>query len=143
MIEVIPFHPDHLGLIHIQDAQAGANKIIRDNPDYGKTLASQGDAYTVEVDGVPMLCAGVIRLDDGRGWVWMLFASNSGRHFVRICRYVRRYLESCGLRRIEASIDCTFKEGIRLAKLMGFEIEGRMRQYGANGEDYFMMGRVQ
>jgi hypothetical protein len=139
---VVPFKPEHLYRVPIQAAQIGAAKLINDNPRYGETLAVGGDAYTVLVDGEPVLCAGVLRLEDGRGWVWALFAQHSGKYFVRLCRYMQRYLQCCNIRRIEAAIDCNFKEGVRLAEMMGFQKEGVMRKYGANGEDYFMMGRI-
>jgi hypothetical protein len=141
-MRIVPFEARHLQCINVQDAQSYALDIIHSEPSYGDFLAANGDGYTVLVDGVAILCAGVIRLDDGRGMAWALFSRDSGKHFVRICKGIRRYLSVCTIRRIEASIDVNHAEGVRLAKLMGFEIEGTMRKYGRDGSDHYMMARI-
>lgn len=139
---VVPFKPEHLDHLPLQAKQVCAREYIHNDPAYIHALVQYGDAYTVLVDGDPILCAGVMKFGDGRGSAWALFAELSGKHFVRLCRYMKRYLECSDLRRIEVTVDVMFYEAERLALLMGFEKEGVMRHYGRDGHDYYMMGRV-
>jgi hypothetical protein len=141
-MRVVPFKPEHLSHLPLQRKQLNAREYIANDPDYIRALTMYGDAYTVLVDGEPIVCAGVMKYGDGRGGAWALFAETSGKHFVRICRYILRYLQVSDLRRIEAVVDVDFAEGIRLAKVLGFKVEGVMQQYGRDGHDHYMMGRV-
>lgn len=141
-MRIVPFEPRHLDHLKLQPKQRAAGDIIASDPAYIQSLAAYGNAYTALWDGEPLCCAGVTDFGDGRGYAWALFSEDSGKHFVRLCRSIRRYLELCTFRRIEATIDCRFAEALRLATMMGFEVEGTMRAYGRDGADHYMVGRV-
>lgn len=136
---IVPFDDSHIAAMDIQEAQAAAKILV--TPEYLAWLCT-GDAYTVLVDGKPIVSAGVAPFGDGRGLAWALFAQCSGPHFVRLVRYIRRYLADTPFRRVEATVDTRFTAAVRLAKLVGFEIEGTMRQYGRDGGDHHMMARI-
>lgn len=141
-MRIVSFEARHLEHLRLQPQQMAAGDIIASDPSYIQGLTAYGKAFTALVDGEPICCAGVTDYGDGRGYAWALFAEHSGRHFIRLCRSIRRYLEVCDYRRVEATVDCRFAAAIRLGKLMGFEIEGRMKAYARDGADHYMLGRV-
>lgn len=44
--------------------------------------------------------------------------------------------------RIECSVLCGFPSGIRWAKMLGFDLEGRMRHYDVLGRDHYLFARI-
>lgn len=139
---IVPFKPEHLTLIDMQEQQITARDILRDQPGLAGMLRSSGDAYTVLVDGQPIICAGLLNVGDGRAHAWALFAQHSGRYFVKLIRYIGRYLDTVSFRRIEATVDVRFFAAIRLANILGFEREGVMKAYGRDGGDHYLYARV-
>lgn len=139
---IVPYKPEHLAIMDIQEKQIAARGILQGQPGLAGMLRSSGDAYTVLVDGQPIICAGLIDQGDGRAHAWALFAQNSGRYFVKLIRYIGRYLDTVPFRRIEATVDVRFFEAIRLAQILGFEREGTMKAYGRDGGDHYLYARV-
>lgn len=139
-MNVIPFEPEHLERLDLQDAQRYMVSHIC--VEYLKRLAVVGPALSAEVDGRIIASAGVAFQGFGMGVLWAFVSKDAGRHFVRLDRSVRRLLELTGLKRIEATTEASFVQGCRWLALLGFENEGRMRAYGPNGEDHYRFARI-
>ena len=134
-MNVIPFRPEHVGSMRVQERQLA---VISHCPlQYLEKLAAAGPSVTAELDGRIIACAGVAVRWSGYGTLWAFVAQDSGPHFVRLDRCVRRLIESANLRRIDATTEVDFSEGRRWLELLGFEVEGDvMRKYGPDGEDH-------
>lgn len=104
--------------------------------------AEQGYAQTGEVDGEVMAIIGVMPMWPGRAIAWAYISENAGKHFPVIHRHVKKFLDNCGIRRIEATVDVGFPEGCRWMKMLGFEIEGHMKAYRPDGADVLLYARV-
>lgn len=80
------------------------------------------------------------------GLVWAAVAKDAGRHMLWLHRATARYLEAVQathrLRRLEATVEKGFAVGCRWVELLGFEFEGEMRAFGANGETHLRYARV-
>jgi hypothetical protein len=111
-------------------------------PEYGRSLEAVGYSYTAMVDGRPIACAGLAEQWEGRALAWALIGQDAGPHFVRMVRGMRRALDMSRWRRIEAQVDAEFVEGIRLAVMLGFEVESKMRLFTTEGRDAFMFVRI-
>ena len=103
-------------------------------------------AYAFEDDDGPAFAMGLVPYWKGVGAVWMLFDKRSPRFAFFIVRRSRALLEMLerdhGYRRIQGEwhVDCPSGT---LARMMGFQIEGILRNYGPNGEgDYVMAART-
>lgn len=139
-MKVIPFEPDHLKTLALQDSQTWLMPML--NPEYGESLLKAGDCFTA-IEGDEILgCAGTMKIWEGRIIAWALISGKSGAHFVGIFKAIKRYLDLNDARRIEATVDVDFKEGHRLMRLLGFEYEGLMRKYLADGRDMCLYARV-
>jgi RimJ/RimL family protein N-acetyltransferase len=68
------------------------------------------------------------------------------RHPIKVARQIRTMLDDVmwhrGIYRAQANIHSRFDRAIRLAEWLGFENEGLMRRFGAEGADYFRYAKV-
>ncbi|MBP7622441.1 MAG: hypothetical protein KA763_00605 [Xanthomonadales bacterium] len=111
-------------------------------PQYGRALEDVGNGYTAMVDGRPIACAGLAEQWEGRALAWALIGADAGPYFTGIVRGMRRALDMTPWRRIEAQVDAEFVEGLRLAHMLGFEVESKMRAFTSAGRDAFMFVRI-
>lgn len=110
--------------------------------------ARSGPAFTAEVDGVPLGCAGVVLLWPGVGSAWMVLTEEMVLHRLWLTRTVRHFLEDMTrvyrLHRIEAVAldDVTRNQG--WLELLGFETEkdGRARHYLSDGRSMVRYERI-
>lgn len=140
-MRVIPFVAEHAPLLIVQPMQdlpplAYAEAVA---------LANAGPSYTaLDDEGKPIAICGVIKQWEGRAVAWGLIGYNAGPHFVRITREVRRFLDTCRIRRIEASADARFPQSIRWLEMLGFKRETPepMEGYGYDGRPCYLYSRV-
>jgi hypothetical protein len=139
-VQVVPFKGEHIHQLRLQRMQEEFNQQF--TPQYGRALEDVGNGYTALVDGVPIACAGLAEQWEGRALAWALIGADAGPHFTGIVRAMRRGLDLTPWRRIEAQVDAEFAEGIRLAHMLGFEVESKMRAFTSTGRDAFMFVRI-
>lgn len=139
-MEIVPFISSHVHRLVLQDAQVSFYDKF--TPEYGRALELAGGGYTALVDGHPVACAGVIEQWHGRGLAWALLGNDSGPHFVRIVRGMKRALNLAQFRRVEAQVQADFGAGIRMAEMLGFEVESKMAKFTPEGRDAFMFVRI-
>jgi hypothetical protein len=78
----------------------------------------------------------------GRGLAWAVFPNDLGALFIGVHRTAKRFLDGCGIRRVEADIRTDFCNAHRWVKLLGFKYEGTRRAFGTDGADYDLYARV-
>ena len=142
-MNIKPLEKEHLVDVasRIQGAQTEMKNYI-DQPWYFDSLTKTGEAYSVLYEDKVVLCAGIIPQWDGRYVAWALFTKDVGLKMVSIMRAVRRFLNVKDVRRVEAYIDCTHLEGIRLAELLGFKFEGTLVKFTPDGRNNYMYART-
>jgi hypothetical protein len=127
--------------VSIQQAQAymgGAPEITADLT----SLSESGLAWTFDQDGEILGIAVIAPQWDNRALALVLLAQSAGSHFHKIHRAVHRFLVTCGIRRVEATVDVGFEAGDRWMKMLGFEFEGLMRAYRPDGADMKLYARI-
>ncbi len=139
-MHVVPFQPHHLRALVLQEAQAWMQPMLQ--ADYGASLAKAGPCFTLEGDEGVICCAGLVNMWENRAQAWALVSADAGRHFVRIYRGMKGFLDLQDTRRIEATVDATFAQGHRLMRMLGFKHEGLMRAYLPDGRDCDLYARV-
>ena len=137
---IVPFKAEHLAALALQPAQAMA--LSEFDPSYGPALEQAGGAYTALIDGKPVACAGIVEQWKGRGLAWALLSLESGQHFIRVTRAVRRALDLSPLRRVEAHVDVNFAAAVRWAEMLGFKAESVMESFTPEGNAAFMYVRI-
>lgn len=107
------------------------------------SLEGSGHSYTILLGDRPLLCAGVVEYWKGRGESWAIFDPECRRHFVEIHHIVKKYLDDCPVRRIEAAIQVDFTAGHRWIKALGFKLDAeKLEAFLPNGNDVSLYSMV-
>lgn len=137
---VVPYKPEHLVSMVLQPSQQYLQRYI--TPEVAESVAHH-QAFSGLVGDEVVGCAGVIKVWEGRGIAWAYLSHRSGPHMVAITRAVKRFLDVCGLRRVEMAVDLEFEDGHRWANMLGFRLEaGRMAAYRSDGGTCSLYARV-
>lgn len=143
MTKTVPFEPGHLRALDVQEAQKAVLGSIEQDG-YGEHLHSLGPAGTLMAAGVPVACAGLMMVGEHRAVAWAILARDCAPRMRALHRAVSRFLETCGVRRVETVVLCDFEAGHRWARMLGFKMEAeRMEAYDAAGNAYALYARVQ
>lgn len=146
MIQFVTYSPSDLARIELQPVQ----EKWRDRfvlPGYAQSLDVRGMAWTA-IDGDKILgCAGFAPQWEGRVIAWAVFGRGIPKiAWARILRKIRKEMHDClaahGRHRLEITVPYGFGAGCRLAHLLGFKVEGLMKEYGPDGGDHFLYAQV-
>jgi ribosomal protein S18 acetylase RimI-like enzyme len=129
---------DNLKLQPAQEYMRGWSILSADLTD----LSEAGLAWTAEHDGVILGIAGLSPQWENRAIAWALVSANAGKRFVRIHAAVKRFLEVAPYRRIEATVDVGFVEGMRWMDMLNFKYEGLLKAYRPDGADMLLYARI-
>lgn len=127
--------------LNLQSAQRYSGDLADVSQDL-TPLSDAGLAWTGEVDGTVICCAGLAPQWHNRAIAWALVGESAGRHFAVIHKAVHRFLVSAPYRRIEAHVDVGFPQGARWMKMLGFEVEAYMKAFRPDGADMLLFARV-
>lgn len=90
--------------------------------------------------------AGFWELWDGVGEGWLILTPEGReRPFVTYREIRKRFYQAAselGLRRIQATVRADFEQGCQLVERLGLEVEGLLREYGADGADHWVYARI-
>ena len=124
----------------LQDSQSYMSLLLEDLD--LAPLAAENMAWVGETDEGVMAIAGIAPQWENRATAWAMISQNAGVHFMKIHREVKRHLDEAPFRRIEATVDAKFKAGHRWMNMLGFELEGYLRNYRPDGGDQVMYARI-
>ena len=140
-IEVTKFKAEDVSQINKQDHDVAVIGGL-DVESY-RLAESQRYSYTIAIDGKVVACVGAVEFWKNRGEVWAIIDRNCGDHFLKIVRVMKRILDMADINRLEAAVLQSFKQGHRLALILGFDLEApMMRKYGVNGLNYSLYARI-
>lgn len=141
MITVVAFRPEHLAALKLQASQASAQPLMTEQ--HGREIvAANGQAWTALRDGVPLACAGLIELWQGRAYAWSYLAEGAAAHFKAVHRATLARLADCRWRRVEMAVDVRDPAAKRWAWHLGFQFEGTLKAWTHDGRDVEMWARV-
>lgn len=139
-MNIVPFQAEHIERMRIQDAQAYSLAWVDDE----QARSLEGIPSFTALDGDVVLgSAGVLPIWENRALAWAYLSSDIGPYFVAIHRAVKRFLDACPYRRVEAAVDIDFAAGHRWMRMLGFRREAeRMVAYRPDGGDMALYARV-
>lgn len=141
MIRIVKMKPHHLRELRLQPMQESLSTTIADE-NYAESLANTDYAFAVLAGDKVVACAGCIEMWENRAFAWSLISKDAQPHFFGFIRAVDGFLKQAPWRRIEAAVQCDFEQAHRMIRLLGFEFEGRMRAFSADGLDNDLYARV-
>lgn len=140
MIQVVPFFEAHLLKLKEQGSVFWAPEKVQS---FAHLEKSWGATTILDEAGRILACGGIFEMYPGRGHAWAFFDAKRRDKFLLCHRVLRRFLNNCPYRRVEATVDCNFRAGHRLVKALGFELEAKiMKAYSPYGSDQAMYARI-
>lgn len=113
-----PFKPWHLLDLDPLGLPESVSAFV--DPRYGAELAGRGPAYTARHDEHILLCGGIALDDQQQGWLWSFVAPVASQHFLKLHRYVTRFL-SVHPMPLKATTEKRLAVSCRWLELLGFE----------------------
>jgi hypothetical protein len=133
---IVPFKAEHLQALRLQPAQASSALLT------AAEAERVGTAYTAMSEGVPVACGGLFEIWPNRAIAWTYLGIDCGREFQALHRHVMHKIVTAPWRRIESYVDASFVNGHRWMRVLGFEYEGLLRSFMADGTDMALYARV-
>jgi hypothetical protein len=127
MIDVIPARPFMAERLKLQSAQVltGQTMTPRDIAN-----AIEGGMALAAVEGDRLYAmAGIYEIWEGRGMAWALLADDFAERRLSCFKLMKRALDVCPLRRVEAYVADAHVAGENLLRHLGFEKEGVQRMF--------------
>ena len=139
-MRIVPFQAEHGFALVAGQLNNDKN---RPSPNFGNfipELVQQDMAFTGIENGHLIVVSGVYVLWSGVGEGWFLASKKIEDHKVAAIRAVKKGLKKIitdnGLHRVQAAVRSDWKDANRLARYLGMQHEGTMRQYGIEKEDF-------
>lgn len=141
MIEVIRFLPEHVEALERQNADMKFSKFF--TREHYQALEGSPWSFTGIVSGRIVGCAGAIPYWEGRGEAWVILDRSVRHEFLSFHNAVKRGLEICPLRRIEAVVDENFRKGHQWITLLGFRKEAEvLTGYWPDGSNATLYSKI-
>jgi len=145
--ELKEFEPDHAKKIisygmnsKLMEIDAG----FEDNHIYN--YSTEGNAYTMFVNGKPVFSIGIVILWSGVAEGWVLASQNIFELKFLAAKTMKELTDDMckknKIKRLQTSVKADFKLGVRFATWLGLEIEGLKKSYGPDGSDYYQLGKI-
>jgi len=136
-LTLVPFEAEHFRKV------CDPSMLLMPELEGGLALCSRpGYAFSAKKDGKILGCGGIKEFWPGVGEAWAVYAVDRVEYTHRIARITRRILARVinekHMRRVQAVVNANFATGMQFMRWLGFRLEGRMFQYGPNGDDYFL-----
>lgn len=138
---VEPFQPFHIDLLRAQGVQSAQLRAVSHVP-AAYASVPMGPAVTAREGDRIVVCGGIYAYAPHRGMCWALLSADAGRHMTWLHYAVKRFITMQPWRRLEATVEETFEDGCRWVQLLGFKFEGRMPEFGDDGETHLRYART-
>ena len=141
-MKIIPFMPEHLQQMDIQDAQT-LFEAEMNSGEYAASLSAHGGWTGMRGDEV-VACAGLIPIWKGRFGAWSVISRSIGPDgMLSLTRAIRRGL-AMQPGRVEIIVAEGFEEGHRWARMHGFTLDTPvvMQGFFPDGSGAFQYSRI-
>lgn len=146
LIEVIPFKGEHLKEFDMRILDAVSYNANPHDEGVLKSFEFEGNNITLIIDGKIVGMGGVMLQWKHVAVGWILASPEILKYkftfYKTIYRHFLHLIDTCSLHRIEANVLVEYDRSMAMLEHMGFKIEGLMRKYDAEGNDYFLYSWV-
>lgn len=123
MTQIVPFRPEHLAALELQEAQAYMRPVLAQAENVAALIAD-GYAFTSIVNGRVTGCAGILATGPTTAQAWALIGEGPSSSWINGSIKVLQALEAAhrqGYRCITALVETNHEAGHRWARWLGFE----------------------
>ena len=142
-MQIIPFEIEHFDAMDL-----GPDSLVsRDRRPLFEAYPKVGPAVTLLNDTMePIACAGVLVMWEGLGEFWMIPSRYVPKYPKTVWKeakdFVNGSIAKFNLHRVQATVREADETATRWIERLGFQKEGVLRCFGANGENHVMYSRV-
>ncbi len=141
-LSVRTFREDDVGLLTPKEIfEKDATKYF-----IGTTKNPNCDAYTVTYLDKPIAFICMVRIWNKVAEIMSITSDEVKEHptaFHRLCKkMIQDHVEVYGIQRVQTIVKSNYNDGCRWLEMLGFAIEGEMKKFGPEGDDYLLMARV-
>lgn len=108
-------------------------------------ISEYDSSWSLIDNGHLIFSCGIYPIWDGLGEAWFLPSQDLGKHKFRTIKILLDRIDFIAdkfqMKRIQATADCEIPRDRKFLELVGFEVEARMKRYGVNGNDFYLMTR--
>lgn len=146
--DVRTFQASDLSAFEPQRNQGSEARLLSEYPaEVRSGLSRCVYAVTLLRAEVPMACMGLLPVWRGRAIAWAVIAQDVGvSGLLRLVKVAEIGMKEAqfgrAYRRIETTVRSDFVNGIQMAMMLGFAIDGEMPCYDPEGNSYLMMSRI-
>ena len=145
-IEFVPFENQHAQFILDQGLNSELLELRPEHKKYAYYLKEIGMSFTGMLNNKPIAAGGVFPLWDGVAEGWVLATKEINNYPITFARVMKQrtdmMIANNKIKRLQTSVKADCDIAIRFAKWLGLKEEGLMKQYGADGSDYYRYARV-
>jgi len=143
---VLPCHSSQLKLMKLHPM---AQQNIDQLPDYHERidqLGENGFGWTVLYEGRFAAMFGISMQWNGMAEAWLMVDTMCiHKHRIRLTKGAKNFFDNIGpafdLRRCQIMVSVAHKEAVSWARLLHFELEATLKQYGPDGQDHLVYAR--
>jgi len=139
------FDMSHFDQIDLNDHDKKVLISFPNYRDYIRTFAEYGVAFTAIGDEQLYALFGVFPLWEGVAEAWLMPSKDINRKTIAMHRaslkFFEYYAEKNSLKRLQFTVHSLNFHAVMWAKRCYFVCEGRLKNYGPDGNDHFMFAR--
>ena len=143
---LVPFRPEHLLRMEMKGDALDYLEIIPEYPQYVIAMAVPDFSWTLLRNDKPVCVFGLRPMWPGVGEVWMLPGVGIEENAIALVKGGRHIFaqieQEYGVRRLQIAVRKSNYTAYKFARSVYFEQESLMRQFGPEGDDYYMMTRI-
>ena len=145
-VDIIPFENEHAKFILDQPLNSKFLELKSEHKKYAYFLKEIGMSFTGIVNNKPIAAGGVFPLWDGVAEGWVLATEEINNYPITFARVMKQrtdmMIANNSIKRLQTSVKADCDLAIRFAKWLGLKEEGLMKNYGADGSDYYRFARI-
>jgi hypothetical protein len=146
MTQVVPFEAWHFDKIEIRDPDRSEVMAIPNFKKICEHYEKAGGAYTLLSSEGVVAISGVVSVMPGVGAAWAVTSELVNKYpkaYYKGTRdFLRAIISDWRLHRVQTTVIATNKVAVNWIQHLGFQREGLMRKYGADGSDHYLYARV-
>ena len=140
-MELVKYEPWHLMFILNHPSQALVRKFVKESD--AISLQRHEYCFSILKNGSPIASIGLMKYWNGRYEAWAFIIPGHRSDFLYIHNCVKQFLKHAPCRRIEMTVEQSYPQGHRWAKLLGFKVEcERLESFGPQGGDHKLYVRI-
>lgn len=144
--KVVQFHPDHLKMMPLNEFDRKHVGLFSSYREYIEAYAASGLCFSAMQDGVLYACFGINKMFPHVYEAWLIPSAEISKKAYRMHKASLKFFDHAvnklAIQRLQITVCTRNVRAVKWAERCYFEHEGLLRNFSADGDDYYMMSRI-